>query len=148
MLSSKTNALLTHTLASFWRKQSCVGCTAHLWVAAAICDVIFSNYIQWEPFVLFWILRVEAFTSHKPLKWLFDVMFDVCRFLSRWHSYLMSLLWCRCLSIVRLTFILKAKLTYVTNMSIFLKLSCIKKTTVSKALLMLLRSILADIWEN
>ena len=23
MLSSKTNALLTHTLASFWRKQSC-----------------------------------------------------------------------------------------------------------------------------
>ena len=24
MLSSKTNALLTHTLASFWREQSCV----------------------------------------------------------------------------------------------------------------------------
>ena len=24
MLSSKTNALLTHTLASFWRKQSCI----------------------------------------------------------------------------------------------------------------------------
>ena len=24
MLSSKTNALLTHTLASFWRKQSCL----------------------------------------------------------------------------------------------------------------------------
>ena len=23
MLSSETNALLTHTLASFWRKQSC-----------------------------------------------------------------------------------------------------------------------------
>ena len=27
MLSSKTNALLTHTLASFWRKQSCVICS-------------------------------------------------------------------------------------------------------------------------
>ena len=26
MLSSKTNALLTHTLASFWRKQSCISC--------------------------------------------------------------------------------------------------------------------------
>ena len=26
MLSSKTNALLTHTLASFWRKQSCFLC--------------------------------------------------------------------------------------------------------------------------
>ena len=28
MLSSKTNALLTHTLASFWRKQSCLLCIA------------------------------------------------------------------------------------------------------------------------
>ena len=27
MLSSKTNALLTHTLASFWRKQSCISIT-------------------------------------------------------------------------------------------------------------------------
>ena len=26
MLSSKTDALLTHTLASFWRKQSCLIC--------------------------------------------------------------------------------------------------------------------------
>ena len=29
MLSSKTNALLTHTLASFWRKQSCYSCIAY-----------------------------------------------------------------------------------------------------------------------
>ena len=30
MLSSKTNALLTHTLASFWRKQSCIDIVWHL----------------------------------------------------------------------------------------------------------------------
>ena len=29
MLSSKTNALLTHTLASFWRKQSCLLLQCH-----------------------------------------------------------------------------------------------------------------------
>ena len=31
MLSSTPNALLTHTLASFWRKQSCLVCCVCIW---------------------------------------------------------------------------------------------------------------------
>ena len=41
MLSSETNALLTHTLASFWRKQSCLG-LGHETMVSAVCLSIFS----------------------------------------------------------------------------------------------------------
>ena len=44
MISSKTNALLTHTLASFWRKQSCYIATK--FEAIVICDKINAVFVS------------------------------------------------------------------------------------------------------
>ena len=52
MLSSKTNALLTHTLASFWRKQSCL---------RMVCQ-----------FLLFWRNTGQPVTSN----WLFQTSYS------------------------------------------------------------------------
>ena len=56
MLSSKTNALLTHTLASFWRKQSCY--------SIVYSSIIMSFLFPWHS-IVWWISNVSNASTLK-----------------------------------------------------------------------------------
>ena len=74
MLSSKTNALLTHTLASFWRKQSCIVFTFEpVWDWCNLCKVIQSCTILIS---LQWCLNeCDDVSYHQPRDCLLNHLF-------------------------------------------------------------------------
>ena len=95
MLSSKTNALLTHTLASFWRKQSCPGliCVIKYKRAQSLADELafiphlnhaetHDDVIEWKHFSVTGPLWGNppvsgGFPSQRPVTRSFDVFFDL-----------------------------------------------------------------------
>ena len=80
MLSSKTNALLTHTLASFWRKQSCCCCR--------VCHRSAIRLARW------WSKRKNTYAQKSASSDLFATR-DIMRYFTvfAWWPAQMQLLW-------------------------------------------------------